>query len=48
MTALLIAGRGLISGQPEVVALAFGIAVALVVLMALWSHGGLRSAETAG
>jgi len=48
VTALLNAGRGLISGQPEVVALAFGIAVALVVLMALWARGGLRSAETAG
>ncbi|MEK6251338.1 MAG: ABC transporter permease [Actinomycetota bacterium] len=47
VTALLNAGRGLISGQPEVVALAFGIAVALVVLMALWARGGLRSAETA-
>jgi hypothetical protein len=34
----------LISGQPELVALAFGVGVALVVLMAVWARGGLRSA----
>jgi ABC-2 type transport system permease protein len=46
VTALLEAGRGLIAGKPELVALAFAIAIGLVVLMALWARGGLRSAET--
>ena len=48
VTALLEAGRGFISGEPEVVALAFAIAVVLPVLFALWARGGLKSAETAG
>ncbi len=48
VTALLEAGRGFISGEPEVVALAFAIAIALPVLLAFWARGGLRRAEAAG
>jgi len=48
ITALLEAGRGLISGDPTVIALSFAIAVALGLLFGLWSRGGLRSAEAAG
>ena len=48
VTALLEAGRGFISGDPEVVALAFTAAVALPVVFALWARGGLRRAEAAG
>lgn len=48
VTALLEAGRGFISGEPEVVALAFAIALALPVLFAFWARGGLRRAEEAG
>ena len=48
VTALLEAGRGFISGEPEVVALAFAIAVTLPVLFAFWARGGLKRAEAAG
>ena len=48
VTALLESGRGFISGDPTTVALAFGVGVALVALLALWARGGLRSAEAAG
>jgi ABC-2 type transport system permease protein len=48
VTALLEAGRGFISGEPTVVALAFALAVTLPVLFALWARGGLRRAEAAG
>ncbi len=48
VTALLEAGRGFISGEPVVVALAFAVAVALPVLFSLWARGGLRRAEAAG
>jgi len=48
VTALLEAGRGFISGEPVVVALAFAVAVALPVLFGLWARGGLRRAEAAG
>ncbi len=47
-TALLEAGRGFISGEPTVVALAFALAFALPVVFALWARGGLRRAEAAG
>lgn len=47
VTALLEAGRGFISGEPVVVALAFAIAVTLPVLFALWARGGLKRAEAA-
>jgi ABC-2 type transport system permease protein len=48
VTALLEAGRGFISGEPVVVALALAIAVTLPVLFGLWARGGLRRAEAAG
>jgi ABC-2 type transport system permease protein len=48
VTALLESGRGFISGEPTVVALAFGVAFALPLLFALWARGGLRRAEAAG
>ena len=48
VTALLEAGRGFISGEPVVVALAFAVAVTLPVLFALWARGGLKRAEQAG
>jgi ABC-2 type transport system permease protein len=48
VTALLEAGRGFISGEPTVVALAFAIGIGLPVLFALWARGGLRRAEAAG
>ena len=48
VTALLEAGRGFIAGDPEVVALAFALAVVLPVVFALWARGGLRRAEAAG
>jgi hypothetical protein len=46
-TAFLEAGRGLISGQPAHVALAYGAALALAVVFALWAVRGMRSAESA-
>jgi ABC-2 type transport system permease protein len=48
VTALLEAGRGFISGDPTVVALAFAMAFALPLLFGLWARGGLRRAEAAG
>ena len=48
VTALLEAGRGFISGEPVVVALAFAVAVVLPVAFALWARGGLKRAEAAG
>jgi ABC-2 type transport system permease protein len=48
MTYLLEAGRGLISGDPVYIGLAFGIGLALVVLFSLWALRGLRKAEAAG
>jgi ABC-type multidrug transport system permease subunit len=48
VTALLEAGRSLLAGEPEHVALAFGVALALVAGFALWALRGLRRAEAAG
>ena len=48
ITALLEAGRGFISGNPTVIALAFGVGIVLPLLFGLWSRGGLRRAEAAG
>jgi ABC-2 type transport system permease protein len=48
VTALLEAGRGFISGDPALVALAFAIGATLPVLFAWWARGGLRRAEAAG
>jgi ABC-2 type transport system permease protein len=47
-TALLEAGRSLISGSPEHVALAYGVALGLAGAFVLWAGRGLRSAERAG
>ena len=47
-TALLNAGRGLISGGPGDVALGFACAVGLAIAFAMWAVRGLRSAERAG
>jgi len=48
VTALLESGRGFISGDPTVVALAFVVAGGLAGLLVLWAWGGLRRAEAAG
>jgi len=48
ITYVLEAGRSLISGQPEEVALAFGLAAALAGALVLWAFLGLRRAEAAG
>ena len=48
ITALLEAGRGFISGDPTVIALAFGLGIVLPCLFAIWSRTGLRRAEAAG
>jgi ABC-2 type transport system permease protein len=47
-TAILEAGRGFISGDPAVVAVAFAAAIGLAALLAIWARGGLRRAEAAG
>ncbi len=47
-TALLNAGRGLISGGPGDVALGFACAAGLVLAFSAWAVRGLRSAERAG
>jgi ABC-2 type transport system permease protein len=47
-TAILEAGRGFVSGEPTRVATAFGVAVGLGALLAVWALRGLRSAERAG
>ncbi len=48
LTRVLEAGRGLISGSPTEVAVAFGVAVALAAALSFWALRGLRSAEAAG
>jgi ABC-type multidrug transport system permease subunit len=48
ITALLEAGRGLISGRPELTLAAFAIAVGLIGGFSLWALRGLRRAEAAG
>lgn len=48
VTYLLETGRGFIAGDPVHVALAFGLAVALVAVFATWALRGLRAAEAAG
>jgi len=47
-TALLEAGRSLISGRPEHVALAFAVGFGLIALFTVWAQRSLRSAERAG
>jgi ABC-2 type transport system permease protein len=48
VTAFLEAGRGLLSGEPTLVALAFGLALALGAVFLVWALRGLRRAEAAG
>ncbi len=48
ITALLEAGRGLISGRPERTVAAFAIVFGLIGGFALWAIRGLRRAEAAG
>jgi ABC-2 type transport system permease protein len=48
VTRFLEAGRGLITGDPTEVALAFGAALLLVALFSVWAVRGLRKAEAAG
>ena len=48
LTRVLEAGRGFLAGSPTEVAAAFGAAVALAALFALWAVRGLRRAEAAG
>jgi ABC-type multidrug transport system permease subunit len=48
LTALLEAGRGLISGSPELTLAAFAIVAGLVFGFSLWAIRGLRRAEAAG
>jgi ABC-type polysaccharide/polyol phosphate export permease len=45
LTPVIEAARGLIVGQPERVALAFGISAGLIVLFAVFAATGLRRAE---
>ena len=47
-TRFLEAGRSLLAGEPEEIALGFGLAVAVVVLFTVWAVRGLQSAERAG
>jgi ABC-2 type transport system permease protein len=48
ITPMLEAGRGFISGQPELALAAFAIAAGLILGFSLWAVRGLRSAEAAG
>jgi len=48
VTRVLEAGRGFIAGEPTEVAAAFGSALAMGLLLALWALRGLRRAEAAG
>ena len=48
LTRVLEAGRGLLSGSPTEVGIAFAVAFALAAALTLWALRGLRSAEHAG
>ena len=48
VTYLLEAGRSLVSGAPEYVAVAFGAALCLFVVFSVWAVLGMRRAEAAG
>ena len=48
LTYVLESVRGLISGEPEHLLLAFGLALALAAAFGVWALRGLRSAEAAG
>ncbi|MFN8173889.1 MAG: ABC transporter permease [Solirubrobacteraceae bacterium] len=47
-TALLEAGRSLLAGSPEKVALSLALLAIGLLVFAVWARGGLRSAERAG
>ena len=48
VTPVLEAGRSLLAGSPEKVALAVALVLAGIAVMAVWARTGLRSAERAG
>jgi ABC-2 type transport system permease protein len=48
LTFILESGRGFIQGEPTQVGLAFGVAVALFFVFAVWARTGLRAAENSG
>jgi ABC-2 type transport system permease protein len=48
ITYVLEAGRSLVSGSPEEVALALALCLALIAVFATWAVRGLRRAEAAG
>jgi ABC-2 type transport system permease protein len=48
VTAMMEAGRSLIAGDPQDVALAFALAFALAGAFTFWAQRGLRAAERAG
>jgi ABC-2 type transport system permease protein len=48
VTYFLGSGRGFLAGSPVDVALAFGLALGIGLLLALWAFRGLRRAEAAG
>jgi ABC-2 type transport system permease protein len=48
ITPVLEAGRSLLAGEPDDVALAFVVALSLVAALGIWAIRGLRRAETAG
>ena len=48
VTYLLEAGRSLVSGAPEYVAVAFGAAFCLLAVFVVWAALGMRRAEAAG
>lgn len=48
VTYVLTAGRGYLAGQETDVLLSFGVAIALAIVLSVWSFRGLRRAELAG
>ncbi len=48
LTALFTAGRSLLAGSPEHIALAFALVAGLIALFLAWSLRGMRRAEAAG
>ena len=48
LTYVLEAGRSLIAGDPSGIALAYGVAFAMIAAFAVWGVRGLRRAEAAG
>jgi ABC-2 type transport system permease protein len=48
VTQLVGAGRGFVSGRPEGLPVAYGVAALLLIVLAAWSLRGLRRAERTG